>query len=824
MAKKNEKDKDSSGKNKNNSDNIITTTNITESQVQLTIPSELPVIPVRDLVVFPYMIVPLFVGRDSSVEAVNSALAADRMMFLVTQRDPELEIPDESQLYSTGTVVMVIRMVKLDDGRIKILVQGLSRGTIEEFTQKEPFYKVKIHLIKDAEPVAGDNERPIGSEALLRNVKGQIKKILSLDKMLSPEISVVAEGISAPGKLADLIAANLGLKVDESQQVLELVDPEERLKKVSSLLDKEIELLSMQQKIHSATHEEIGKTQKEYYLREQLKAIQKELGESDNKGVEIEEFRANIKKAKMPSEVEAEALKQLDRFSKMHPESAEATTIRTYLEWMTELPWSKSTKDKLDIKNAAKILDEDHYGLEKIKARILEYLGVRKLKGKMKGPILCFVGPPGVGKTSLGKSIARSIGRKFLRISLGGMRDEAEIRGHRRTYIGAMPGRIIQGLKQVKANNPVFMMDEIDKIGTDFRGDPSSALLEVLDPEQNFSFSDHYIGAPFDLSNIMFIMTANTNETIPHALRDRMEIIYLSGYTVEEKMMIARRYLLGRQMEQNGISEKYITMSDGVLKRTILDYTREAGLRNMERQIASVCRKVAKKVAEGDKTLHHITTGNLHKYLGTPIFLPEGELGSHRIGVATGLAWTSFGGEIMYIEVQTMKGGGHLTLTGQLGDVMKESGRAAISYARSQAAKLGLKPDFYQKMDIHIHVPAGAIPKDGPSAGITMAAALISRLTGRELKKDVAMTGEITLTGRVLPIGGLKEKSLAARAAGIKTIIIPEANRKDLDDIPQNVRKEITFVPVSTMDEVVEKALRPEKKRRAKTTNKPKKK
>jgi len=632
--------------------------------------------------------------------------------------------------------------------------------------------------------------------------------------MLPPDLLVIADNLDSPGKLADLAASNLGLKVEDAQQILEILDHEERLNKIGEFLGKEVEVLTIQQKIQSAAQEEMTKTQKEYFLREQLKAIQKELGDIDEKTEEINEFKKKIADVKMPKEVEKEALKQLDRLAKMHPEAAEATTVRTYLEWMVELPWSKSTADNLNIKGAAKVLEEDHYDLEKVKERILEYLAVRKLKAKMKGPILCFVGPPGVGKTSLGKSIARSLGRQFVRISLGGVRDEAEIRGHRRTYIGSLPGRIIQGIKQAGSNNPVFMMDEVDKIGADFRGDPSAALLEVLDPEQNYSFSDHYLGVPFDLSNVMFITTANLTDPIPSALKDRMEIISLSGYTEEEKLGIAKKYLIPRQMEEHGIKGKYIHISDEAVLKIISQYTREAGLRNLEREIATICRKVAKDVAEGNGRLHRVSAANLNKFLGIRKFLSETEAERNQVGVATGLAWTQAGGEIMHIEVTTMKGRGALTLTGQLGDVMKESAQAAMSYSRSRSKNYGLKEDFYQKIDVHIHVPAGAIPKDGPSAGITMATALISRLTGIPVRKDIAMTGEITLTGRVLPIGGLKEKSLAAKRAGIMTIIIPKDNNKDLEEIPSNIRKDMKFILAKEMDDVINNALLFEKKKK----------
>ncbi|MCK5515074.1 MAG: endopeptidase La, partial [Deltaproteobacteria bacterium] len=606
----------------------------------------------------------------------------------------------------------------------------------------------------------------------------------------------------------DLVASNLRLKISESQQILETINPFERLEKVNEHLSKELEVSTMQAKIQSQAKEEMTKSQREYFLREQLKAIKAELGDIDEKTAEISEFSQKIKAAKMPPDVEKEARKQLERLEQMHTDAAEASIVRTYLDWLVEIPWSKSTKDNLDIKKAKKVLDEDHYNLEKVKERILEYLAVRKLKKKMKGPILCFVGPPGVGKTSLGKSIARALGRKFNRISLGGIRDEAEIRGHRRTYIGALPGRIIQGIKQAGSNNPIFMMDEIDKVGADFRGDPSAALLEVLDPEQNFSFSDHYLNLPFNLSNVMFITTANLVDPILSALKDRMEIINISGYTDEEKMMIAKKFLIPRQLEENGITKENVKITDKAILMTISHYTQESGLRNLEREIASIFRKVARSIAENKHKSHRVTIDNLHRYLGVPKYLPEGEQEISQIGVATGLAWTQSGGEVLYVEASTMKGKGNLTLTGHLGDVMKESAQAALTYARSKAKELHISPDFYEKLDLHIHVPAGAIPKDGPSAGVTMATAVISALTKTPVKKGVAMTGEITLRGEVLAIGGLKEKLLAAHRGGIKTVLIPEENKKDLTEIPENVKQNLTIKPVRWIDQVLDIALK----------------
>lgn len=777
--------------------------NNVDEREQIEIPEILPLLPVRDIVVFPYMILPLFVGRDASIRAIDHALNTNRMVLLITQKDLSIESPQPSDLYSVGTVCMIMRMLKLPDGRVKILVQGLSKVKVKEYIQQEPFFMVKIEKLKEEKPV----EMTLENEALIRNVKDQIEKAVSLGKNIMPDVMALLESIDDPSRLADLIASNIGFKTDQAQAILEMRDPIEKLRKISEILAREIQLLTIQQKIQTEARGEIDKTQREYFLREQLKAIQKELGDMDERGEEIREFRKKIEASQMPENVMKEAEKQLRRLEKMHPDSAEAGTIRTYLEWLTELPWAKSTKDQIDIKSAKKVLDEDHYNLEKIKERILEYLSVRKLKEKMKGPILCFIGPPGVGKTSLGRSIARALGREFVRMSLGGVRDEAEIRGHRRTYVGALPGRIIQGIKQAGTNNPVFMLDEIDKIGMDFRGDPSSALLEVLDPEQNNSFVDHYLAVPFDLSNVMFITTGNLADTIPGPLRDRMEILYLSGYTEEEKIEISKKYLIPKQLEEHGITKKVLNISDSAIRQIISHYTREAGVRNLEREIANLCRKVAKQIAEGKKKRFVITANNIQKFLGVPKYLPEEEMKKDEVGVCTGLAWTEAGGDVLYVEATVMKGKGSLTLTGQLGDVMKESAQAALSYVKSRAEKLKINPDFFSKIDLHIHVPAGAIPKDGPSAGITMATAIASAITGRPVRRDIAMTGEVTLRGRVLPVGGLKEKTLAAKRMGIKTIIIPRRNKKDLEDMPKYVKEGMNFILVDTMDEVIEKAI-----------------
>jgi ATP-dependent Lon protease len=777
---------------------------------EIEIPTSLPILPVRDVVIFPYMILPLFVGRDISIKAIEQAMEESKLILLVSQKDVNVEVPGQEDLFTVGTVGTILRMLKLPDGRLKILVQGLVKAKITDFTQTDPFYIGEIEKITDHE----QPEITLEIEALMRNVKELVDKSLALGKSFLPDIIVLIENIEEPGRLADLVASNLGLKADQAQDLLEQTDPIERLKKISELLSREVELLLVQQKIQSDVKGEIDKTQREYFLREQLKAIQKELGEIDEKTEEIMDLRTKIEEAKMPEKVEKEAMKQINRLEKMHQDSAEAGTIRTYVDWLVEIPWSKSTKDKLDIKRAKKVLDKDHYDLEKIKERILEYLGVRKLKEKMKGPILCFVGPPGVGKTSLGKSIARALGREFYRMSLGGMRDEAEIRGHRRTYVGAMPGRVIQGIKTAGTNNPVFMLDEVDKIGMDFRGDPASALLEVLDPEQNFSFADHYLGVPFDLSNVMFITTANQMDPIPSPLRDRMEVLYLSGYTAEEKVGIARNYLIPKQLSEHGITEKNIKINDSALLQITTHYTAEAGVRNLEREIANVCRKVARKIAEGKIKKYMISAGNLSKYLGVPKFLPEEEIEKDEVGVSTGLAWTEAGGDIIYIEATIMKGKGGITLTGQLGDVMKESAHAALSYIRSKSKSLGITNTMFSNNDIHIHVPAGAIPKDGPSAGITMGTAIASTFTSRPVHKNIAMTGEVTLRGRVLPIGGLKEKTLAAKRMGIKKVIIPKRNEKDLEEIPKYIKKDMQFIPVETMDDVLKHALKKKAKKR----------
>ncbi len=805
-----------------NNDSLSTSMDdFAESTQDLEIPSELPMMAVRDVVVFNYMILPLFVGRPGSISAVNEAMGKDKLLMLVTQKDAAKDDPEPDDVYQVGMVSMIMRTLKLPDGRLKVLVQALSKAQIRAYKQVDPHFQVEIELLDEEE----DQEITVEVEALMRTVREKTEKIMSLRGILSSDLMMIINNIEEPGRLADLVGSNLRLKIGESQQILETMDPVKRLALVADLLHKELEVSTVQAKIQSDAKEEMSRSQRDYFLREQIQALKKELGDEDAYGQEIDSLRKKLKKKKMPKYARKEAKKELKRLEMMHPDASEANIIRTYIDWILDLPWKKSSKDLLDLKRAARILDEDHYGLEKVKERILEFLAVRKLNQDTKGPILCFVGPPGVGKTSLGQAVARAMGRKFYRLSLGGMRDEAEIRGHRRTYIGSMPGRILQGLKNVKKNNPVFMMDEIDKIGADYRGDPSSALLEVLDPEQNSTFSDHYMNMPFDLSKVMFITTANRSDTIPGPLLDRMEVIRLAGYTLEEKMVIARRYLLPRQITENGIKARNIKLDDKNLRVIVSHYTHEAGVRNLERELGKICRKVARKIAEGGKGPYAITKNTLEKYLGPPRFLPDAELDTLlQPGLVVGLAWTEVGGELLHIETSILPGKGKLTLTGQLGDVMKESAQAALTYCRSRSKHLGVENSYFDKIDIHIHVPAGAIPKDGPSAGITMTTALYSAIVQKTVKKGFAMTGEVTLRGRVLPIGGLKEKALAALRYGIKNIIIPFENEKDLVEIPEELRRKITFYPVKHMDEVIELALGKYKKvSRKKQTSRKKK-
>ncbi|OPY83406.1 MAG: Lon protease 2 [Syntrophorhabdus sp. PtaU1.Bin153] len=761
------------------------------------IPAELPILPLRGTVAYPDLVMPLIVGRERSIRLVDEAHSGDKMIGIITQKNPDIEEPDIEDLYTIGTVATIMKMVKMVDGSQRIVVQGICRFKLVEFTEKEPQLKAKVL------PIFEEYQKDIEIDAMYINLKNLYKKAVEMAPYLSSELSQIASQMENPGNLVDLVASTINIGVAEKQEILEKIDLKERLKKVTILLNREVETLELSSRIQSHVKEGIDKTQREYYLREQLKAIQKELGESDDRVTEMDEIRKKILEAGMPPDVQKIADKELDRLSKMSNMSAEYTVSRTYLDWLTELPWSRATEDNLNIQDANRILDEDHYDLTKVKKRILEYLAVRKLKADMKGPILCFVGPPGVGKTSLGKSIARALGRKFMRISLGGIRDEAEIRGHRRTYVGALPGRIIQGIKKSGSNNPVFMLDEVDKIGMDFRGDPSSALLEVLDPEQNFSFSDHYLEVPFDLSKVMFIATANMLDPVPPALKDRMEVLELPGYTEEEKLMIAKQFLIPKERAEHGLSEDLIEFEDDALKVVIRSYTRESGVRNLEREIASLCRAVAKDVAEGKTEKQIITGDSIHGYLGPIKYFAEVAERTKYSGVATGLAWTSTGGDILFIESTKMRGKGNLTLTGQLGDVMKESAQAALSYIRGKASDFNVAEDFFEKNDLHIHVPQGAIPKDGPSAGITMLVSLISLLTDRHVRNDVAMTGEITLRGLVLPVGGIKEKVLAAKRAGIKSVILPKMNEKDLEEVPESIKENMEFKFIEKMDEAV---------------------
>ncbi|MBC87548.1 MAG: endopeptidase La [Bdellovibrionaceae bacterium] len=765
----------------------------------LDIPETLPMLPVRDIVVFPYMILPLYVGREGSIRAVEEALSKNRLIFLASQKEITEENPTEESIYKTGTIAMIMRMRKLSDGRVKILIQGVAKGKIEEFKQADPNFTVKVEKLPEDE-VPGSH---VEYEAMIRNAKEQLEKIIALGRVLSPDILLVLDDVTDPGRLADLIASNLGLKVSDAQNVLETDDPKERLNLVNEILANELEVLQMQARIRNTAKDEMSKSQREYFLREQMRAIKNELGEMDSKTEDMEELRERVMKAGMPEEVQQEAVKQLGRLERMHPDASEASMVRTYLDWMVDLPWNKTTKDNMDLTVAQKYLDEDHYDLHKAKDRIMEFLAVRKLKKDMKGPILCFVGPPGVGKTSLGKSIAKAMGRNYFRISLGGVKDEAEIRGHRRTYVGAMPGKIVQALKQVESNNPVIVLDEIDKLGSDFRGDPSAAMLEVLDPEQNATFRDNYLNVDFDLSNALFIATANVFDNIPPALRDRMETIHISGYTENDKLLITKAHVIDRQIKNNGLEKDQINFTDDGVAYLISHYTREAGLRNLEREVGSVCRKVAKQIVMGEVKKVTVTPEVVVELLGPPKYMRDEALKEHQVGIVTGLAWTQAGGETLFVEALGMKGKGNLVMTGQLGDVMKESGQAAWSYAKSHQKELGISADWFEKNDVHIHLPAGAIPKDGPSAGITIATALISLMTDTPVRHDIAMTGEVTLAGRVLPIGGVKEKALAALTQGVTNIILPLQNKKDLADIPEEFKKKLSFQFVENLDEVL---------------------
>ena len=766
------------------------------------LPDTLPILPLFDTVLFPKMVLPLVVMQKESVQLIDEAMSKDRIIgLLVSKTSPGDEHAGTENLYTTGTSALILKMAKTEDSKSQILVQGLGRFKTIEFLGDKPYLKGKIDHIQEKE--IKDTE----TEALMTNIVHLFSKVVDISPVLPQEISSMARSIQEPGTLSNMVASSINASVEEKQNVLEIDNVKKRLKEVTRLVNHQLEILELGNKIQTQVKGDMDKSQKEYYLRQQLKAIKEELGEQDESKVEIEEYQTKIQDKNLPEEAKKEAERELKRLSKMHPSSAEYTVASTYLDWMTSLPWQESTQDNLNIKAARKILDEDHFGLEKAKKRIIEYLAVRKLKPDSKGPILCFAGPPGTGKTSLGSSIARALGRKFIRISLGGVRDEAEIRGHRRTYIGALPGRIIQGIRRAGSNNPVFMLDEIDKVGSDFRGDPSSALLEVLDPEQNFSFSDHYLDVPFDLSGVMFITTANILDTIPPALRDRMEVLQLLGYTLDEKIKIANRYLIPRQRKEHGLKSDQISFTKGAVKHIITGYTREAGLRNLEREIATVCRGVASMIAEGKTRSVSIKVVNILKYLGPIRFTSEVKSRITTPGIAMGLAWTQTGGELLFIEATSMKGRKGLTLTGQLGDVMKESATTALSFIRANAKSLGIPENFFEKSDIHIHVPAGAIPKDGPSAGVTMLTALASLLSNKLIHKDLAMTGEITLRGQVLPVGGIKEKVLAAHRAGIRRIIMPQANEKDLVDIPKKVQKEIRFHFVNKMKDVLDLAL-----------------
>ncbi len=766
------------------------------------LPRVLPLLALRDNVYFPHMLFPLFVGRDKSVRSLDEAMARNRYILLVAQREMTVEDPEPGDLYTVGLVAEVIQILKIPDGTVRVMLEGIARVQVTEYLGVEPYFKVR------ARPLPSEESHSLDLEALMRSVTGQFDQLVNNGRNIPPEVLINVINIDEPGKLADSIIPYLALRVDEKQELLETLPVQERLEKLSVILKKELEIVEIQRTIRSRVEKEMGDSQREFFLREQMKAIQQELGEADERTTEIEEYRAKIALAKMPEDVEARAEKEVDRLEKMPYAAPEGVVIRTYLDWLIGLPWNEATEDRLDVDKAQEILDEDHYGLAKPKERILEFLAVRKLAGRLKGPILCFAGPPGVGKTSIGKSIARALGRKFIRISLGGVRDEAEVRGHRRTYVGALPGRIIQGIKQAGSRNPVFMLDEIDKIGADFRGDPSAALLEALDPEQNDSFSDHYLEVPFDLRDVMFITTANVLDTVPPALRDRMEVIPFAGYIEDDKLQIAKSFLAPKQLKQHGITRSKLQFDDDALLCIIREFTREAGVRNLEREIASICRKVARMIAAGRKSRVIVRARDVYKYLGQRRYQYGKAEEADEVATATGLAYTEFGGDIITVEVGLVaseKPG--LILTGQLGDVMKESAQAALTYVRSKAALLGIDESFQARTDIHIHVPAGGIPKDGPSAGITMATALASALTSRCVRKDVAMTGEITLRGRILPIGGLKEKALAAHRAGIRTVIFPKENEKDLEDIPGHVLSEMDLRMVSHMDEVLAIAL-----------------
>ena len=770
---------------------------------EMEIPEVLPMMAVRDVVIFNYMIIPLFVGRPGSVEAVNEALGSNKLLMLVTQKDATKDNPKQEDLYSVGMVCMVMRTLKLPDGRLKVLVQAMSKARIKDYVRTEPSYQVTVEVIEETEV----KEITVEIEAMMRTVREQTEKIMSLRGILSADLMMIINNIEEPGRLADLVGSNLRLKIVESQAILEETDPVKRLRLVNDLLSKELEVSTVQAKIQNDAKEEMSKSQREYFLREQLHALQKELGDTDDRIQEIEDLERKLRRTKMPKDIRKEAKKQLSRMEMMHPDSSEATIIRTYIDWILDVPWLKGTTDRLDLKEAKEVLDNDHYGLDKVKERILEYLAVQQRVDKVKAPILCLVGPPGVGKTSLGQSIARATNRKFVRMALGGVRDESEIRGHRRTYIGSMPGKILQSLTKVGVRNPLFLLDEVDKMGQDFRGDPSSALLEVLDPEQNHTFQDHYIEVEYDLSDVMFVATANSLN-LPAPLLDRMEVIRLSGYTEDEKINIAMRYLVPKQLKVNGIKEGELAIAESAIRDIVRYYTREAGVRSLEREISKICRKAVKALLlKKQQSKISVTSRNLEKYLGVRRFSFGVAEQNNQVGQVTGLAWTEVGGELLTIEAVSLPGRGKMTTTGKLGEVMQESIQAALSVVRSRARKLGIQEDFYQKRDIHIHLPEGATPKDGPSAGIAICTSMVSILTGIPVRADVAMTGEITLRGEVLPIGGLKEKLLAAHRGGIKTVLIPHENVKDLTEIPDNIKNKLDIHPVKWVDQVLELAL-----------------
>lgn len=762
----------------------------------------LPVLPLRDIIVFPHMVVPLFVGRQKSIKALEEAVAGKKTVFLVTQKDAKVNEPIAEDLYQVGTIGNVVQLLRLPDGTVKVLVEGKRRGRVVGYVGQADCFWAEVEEIEE------HSERTTEIESLIGTINSTFENYVRLNKKIPPEMIMSVASIDDPARLADTVIAHLGVKLEDKQHLLETFDPLERLEKVLGFMRSEIEILEVEKRIRNRVKKQMEKTQKEYYLNEQMRAIQKELGEKDEFKNEIQELEEKIRQKKLSTEARDKIEKELKKLKMMSPMSAEATVVRNYIDWLLSLPWSEFTEDKLDIQEAEQVLEEDHYGLEKVKERILEYLAVQSLVGEMRGPILCFVGPPGVGKTSLGKSIARSTGRKFVRISLGGVRDEAEIRGHRRTYIGAMPGKIIQGMKKAGSGNPVFLLDEIDKMSTDFRGDPSAALMEVLDPEQNTTFNDHYLDVDYDLSKILFICTANSLERIPRPLQDRMEIIRIPGYTEWEKLHIAKKYLLKKQREANGLVEQNLDCPESVLMAVVRSYTRESGVRNLEREIGTLCRKVAVEVVKKDRnTRVRVTTRNLTKYLGPTRYRINKAEQEDKIGMVTGLAWTEMGGELLATEVTVMPGKGKLTITGKIGDVMQESAQAAMSYVRSRADELGLEKDFYQNVDIHVHIPEGAIPKDGPSAGVTMATSLVSALVKIPVRHEVAMTGEITLRGRVLPIGGLKEKILAAHRGGIKKVIIPSENEKDLQEVPSAILREVKIKAVEHMDDVLRQAL-----------------